>query len=207
MVKCAVCNKKRSELDMRPLVNVDELELANGLAEAGDKDGVEATREVAGSELQVVCRRCWVDILQGMDKDAVIEQMETLCGLLFEMERQKLEQALERTIIIEKERETVPNPAPAWPFGGPLTPTPGSPWAPNPGPYSDPHRTDGYWRPTQIWCHSGGTAGSALTGGTGGTFTANAAFDAGRTMGTARWSGANLPPDDDELGAPARAAS
>ena len=223
MVKCAVCNKKRSELDMRPLVNVDELDLANDLAGAGDKDGVEATREVAGSELQVVCRRCWIDILKGMDKDDVIEQLETLCGLLFEIERKAVEQASERMVIIEKERNPLlplpTGPVPAVPLGPyvapfpiptPMAPVPGSPWAPTPHDTSDPR-----WG--QIWCHGTGNMllsgvteqqGQAVnTAGSGGTFTGSVAFDAGRTMGATWQTGGNAPDDDDELGAPARAAS
>ncbi len=224
MVTCAVCNKKRSELDMRPLVNVDELDLANELSEAGDKEGVEATREVAGAELQVVCRRCWVDILSGMEKDDIIEQLETLCGLLFELERRKVEEAATRTVIIEKERDPllpIPTGPPMVPIGPlapmPTLPRPGTPWA------SPPYRDSTYprWQHTQILCKSGGVgSGGQQTSNTSGqdAFSGSVAFDAGRTMGTAQWSGMldqSAPGDggnhddhdDDDLGAPVRAVS
>lgn len=87
MVKCVLCGKQRAEFEMRPLVNLDELKVGNALAEADKADGAEAERDVGGSKVQVVCRSCWHGILESKDKAEVIEMMETLCGLLFEIDR------------------------------------------------------------------------------------------------------------------------
>jgi len=87
MVKCVLCGKQRAEFEMRPLVNIDELKVGNALAETDKAEGAEAERDVGGSKVQVVCRQCWHAILESKDKAAVIEMMETLCGLLFEIDR------------------------------------------------------------------------------------------------------------------------
>lgn len=94
MTKCVLCGKDRAENEMRPLINIDELAVGNMLSEADEQAGVEAEREVGGAMLQVVCRSCWHAILESKEKGDVIEMLETLCGLLFEVERRrKSEQA------------------------------------------------------------------------------------------------------------------
>lgn len=92
MTKCVLCGKARAENEMRPLINVDELAVGNALSEADEQEGVEAVREVGGATLQVVCRPCWHAILESKEKGDVIEMLETLCGLLFEVERRRAEE-------------------------------------------------------------------------------------------------------------------
>lgn len=92
MTKCVLCGKARAENEMRPLINIDELAVGNALSEADEQDGVEAEREVGGAILQVVCRSCWHAILESKEKGDIIEMLETLCGLLFEVERRRQEE-------------------------------------------------------------------------------------------------------------------
>lgn len=103
MVTCVLCGKQRAEFEMRPLVNLDELKVGNALAEPDKAAGVESEREVGGSKLQIVCRSCWHAILESKDKAAVIEMMETLCGLLFEVDRRARE-ALPKVVHIPLSR-------------------------------------------------------------------------------------------------------
>lgn len=143
MTKCVVCGKRRAENEMRPLINIDELEVGNLLSEADEQDGVEAEREVGGASLQVVCRSCWHAILESKEKGDVIEMLETLCGLLFEVERRRNEEKARQI----RRAETAPTPG----WGGvgsgggviPLTHPPRDPsviekhynphWVPNTG--------------------------------------------------------------------------
>jgi len=87
MLKCPVCGKQKTLLEMRPLINVKELAMGNELSE---QDG---EREVGGAKLQMVCRNCWSAILETKEKEEVIEILETLSALLIEIDRRNREQA------------------------------------------------------------------------------------------------------------------
>lgn len=81
MTKCPVCDKPKSEYEMRPLINVEELKVADQMSEQSSE------REVGGAKLQMVCRACWAHILSGKTHAEVVEMMETLAGLLLELDR------------------------------------------------------------------------------------------------------------------------
>jgi hypothetical protein len=85
MTKCPVCQKPKSEYEMRPLIDVKEIKVADKLTEESSE------REVGGAKLQIVCRQCWTAILSSMTKEEVMEMMETLAGLILEMERRHQE--------------------------------------------------------------------------------------------------------------------
>jgi len=101
MTKCPMCQKQKSEYEMRPLLNVKELQVAQELSE--DKN----EREVGGTKVDIVCRSCWEEVLKNRTKEEVIEMFETLCGLLFEMDKK----AKDMQGVIEK----TPMPYPTWP--------------------------------------------------------------------------------------------
>jgi hypothetical protein len=83
-----MCGKDRSELEMRPLVNVDELKAGNIIGECKE----EGEREIGDGQVNVVCRYCWLDLLGTKTKDEIIEIFETICGLLFEIDRRYKEE-------------------------------------------------------------------------------------------------------------------
>lgn len=103
MKRCVLCGNQRAEFEMRPLVNVKELALGNQLSEADKAPDVEAERKVGDSVLQIVCRSCWLEILNTKDKATILEMFETICGLLFEMDRRV------------RERERAQRPVAEWP--------------------------------------------------------------------------------------------
>jgi hypothetical protein len=80
-MKCPVCQKQKSEYEMRPLINVAELQVGAELS------GEKSEKDIGGTKVDVVCRSCWEAILKTKSKEEVIEMFETLCGLLFEMEK------------------------------------------------------------------------------------------------------------------------
>ena len=82
-MKCPVCQKDKTEMEFRPLINVDELKVGNSLSDQ------KSEREVGGAKLQMVCRNCWQHILQNKTPDEIIEMLETICGLLLEMDRRR----------------------------------------------------------------------------------------------------------------------
>jgi len=100
MKRCVLCGNQRAEFEMRPLVNVKELALGNQLSEADKAPDVEAERKVGDSVLQIVCRACWLGILDSKDKATVVEMFETICGLLFEMERRNRELAARPAFVL-----------------------------------------------------------------------------------------------------------
>jgi len=83
-----MCSKDRSELEMRPLVNVDELKAGNIIGDCKD----EGEREIGDGLVNVVCRSCWLELLNTKSKDEIIEIFETICGLLFEIDRRYKEE-------------------------------------------------------------------------------------------------------------------
>jgi hypothetical protein len=83
-----MCGKSRSELEMRPLVNVDELKAGNIIGECKE----EGEREIGGGQVNVVCRHCWLDLLGTKTREEIIEIFETICGLLFEIDRRYKEE-------------------------------------------------------------------------------------------------------------------
>ena len=83
-----MCGKDRSELEMRPLVNVAELKAGNIIGDCKD----EGEREIGDGLVNVVCRSCWLDLLATKSKSEVIEIFETICGLLFEIDRRYKEE-------------------------------------------------------------------------------------------------------------------
>ena len=167
MTKCVLCGKDRAENEMRPLINIDELAVGNMLSEADEQDGVEAEREVGGATLQVVCRSCWHAILESKEKGDVIEMLETLCGLLFEVERRRTEER-------EKQIRSAPG---GWgstaPTGGGAIPLTHPPYDPSviekqrPGQWH-PNDTSGPHWDAQKWAigQSGGAQHVSLTSGT-----------------------------------------
>ena len=88
MTNCVMCGKSRSELEMRPLVNVEELKAGNIIGECKE----EGEREIGDAPVNVVCRYCWLDLLNTKSKAEVIEIFETICGLLFEIDRRYKEE-------------------------------------------------------------------------------------------------------------------
>lgn len=118
MTKCPVCQKPKSEYEMRPLIDVKEIKVADKLTEESSE------REVGGAKLQIVCRSCWTAILASMTKEEVMEMMETLAGLILEMERRHQEKLttiqLQPTNVggmeeIEKYFQRPVAPVPSWP--------------------------------------------------------------------------------------------
>lgn len=85
MLKCPLCQKDKTEYEMRPLINVDELKVGNNLSDQ------KSEREVGGAKLQMVCRGCWAHILENKTLPEVIEILETMCGLLLELDRRRAE--------------------------------------------------------------------------------------------------------------------
>jgi hypothetical protein len=85
MTKCQLCGKDKTEYEMRPLINVAELKMGEAMTEE------KSEREIGGAKLQIVCRGCWQHILENKEKGEIIEMMETLCGLLFEIDRKQHE--------------------------------------------------------------------------------------------------------------------
>lgn len=87
MMKCPVCQKDKADCEFRPLINVKELTVGDTITEQ------DSGRDVGGAKLQMVCRNCWQAILESKDKSEVIEIMETLAGLLLEIDRRRKEEA------------------------------------------------------------------------------------------------------------------
>jgi hypothetical protein len=120
MVKCSMCNKKRADNEMRPLIGVDELDVADKMAD----EPISEDREIGGAEMKIVCRSCWKLILDNKGKDEIIEMLETMSGILFEMDKRLNQEALYRKTdtddfgeIIEKELHPKhpQHPQPQWP--------------------------------------------------------------------------------------------
>jgi hypothetical protein len=112
MTKCPVCQKPKSEYEMRPLIDVKEIKVADKLTEESSE------REVGGAKLQIVCRQCWTHILSNMTKEEVMEMMETLAGLILEMERRHSQQITMQPVgdmsEIEKYLQRPVAPTPSW---------------------------------------------------------------------------------------------
>jgi len=99
--KCPVCGKDRSEFEMRPLVNVEELAVGDAMSDQDSK------QDVGGARVHVVCRSCWLALLDGKSKAEVMELLETICGILFEVAKARDERAKgfiygEPAVLIEK---------------------------------------------------------------------------------------------------------
>lgn len=88
MTNCVLCGKSRSDLEMRPLVNVAELKAGNIIGDCKE----EGEREIGDGLVNVVCRGCWLALLESKSKDEIIEIFETICGLLFEIDRRYKEE-------------------------------------------------------------------------------------------------------------------
>jgi hypothetical protein len=73
---------------MRPLVNVAELKAGNIIGDCKE----EGEREIGDGSVNVVCRYCWLELLGSKTKDEIIEIFETICGLLFEIDRRYKEE-------------------------------------------------------------------------------------------------------------------
>lgn len=150
MINCPVCQKQKAETEMRPLINVAELKVGATLAEA------KVEREIAGAKLQIVCRACWAAILAAMPKEDVIEMMETLSILLFEMEKRAAPAMIANEEWIEKFK------------GGfnqqPMLPPP---WAIQPQVYKQPMVPQGpQWVAPHFVGDGNGTADGGFTIGT-----------------------------------------
>lgn len=78
MIKCPVCGKQKSAFQMRPIVNIEELKVGAAMSDQPTE------QEVAGQKVDVVCRDCWMQILESRTKEEVIEILETICGVLLE---------------------------------------------------------------------------------------------------------------------------
>jgi hypothetical protein len=105
MKKCPVCGKDKSEFEMRPLVNVEELAVGDAMSDQDSK------QDVGGAKVHVVCRSCWLALLDGKSKAEIMELLETICGILFEVARERREKGLwaEPAVLIEK-MSTFPHP-------------------------------------------------------------------------------------------------
>jgi hypothetical protein len=128
LLKCPVCQKDKADCEFRPLINVKELSVGNALSEQ------DSGRDVGGAKLQMVCRNCWQAILDSKEKSEVIEIMETLAGLLLEIDRRRKEDAKRPAFdVIEKYRITAPlnpsNPGPTV-YDDAIGITPSYPYAP-----------------------------------------------------------------------------
>lgn len=127
MTKCPVCQKDKSEYEMRPLFNVKEIKVSSELS--GEKN----EREIGGAKLDMVCRSCWEEVLKGKTKEEIMEMFETLCGLLLELDRKR---SGDLNDWIEKMRTPAPPPSqiplvfPSLPQINPWvgTPQPGITW-------------------------------------------------------------------------------
>lgn len=108
MIKCPVCQKQKAEIEMRPLIDVKELTVGNTLSEQ------KSQKEIGGVTLDLVCRGCWATILASKEKDEIIEMLETICAILFEVnrvEREKVDIGMRGVFggmpgMIEKHRPT-----------------------------------------------------------------------------------------------------
>lgn len=123
MKKCPVCSKDKSEFEMRPLVNVEELDVGDVMSERDTKE------DVGGAKLHVVCRSCWLTVLKDKSKDEIMELLETICGLLLEVGKAKKESwggaSFEPSILIEKATK-YPFVPPSAPIGVPNISFPGN---------------------------------------------------------------------------------
>jgi len=94
MKRCPVCGKDKAEFEMRPIVNVEELAMGDAVSDASSKE------DVGGAKLHVVCRQCWLALLESRSKEEVVELLETISGILFEVAKAKAKAAF--SPIIEK---------------------------------------------------------------------------------------------------------
>ncbi len=124
MLKCPVCGKDKTEMEMRPLINVAELKAGNILSDQ------KSEREVNGAKLQMVCRPCWGAILASKTQEEVVEILETICGLLLEVERRRVQERASLVPsgmeeIVEKAKRVSPLfPTPTFPPMYPSVPQP-----------------------------------------------------------------------------------
>lgn len=86
MKRCPVCGKDKSEFEMRPIVNVEELAMGDAVSDVDSKE------DVGGAKLHVVCRSCWLALLESRSKEEVVELLETISGILFEVAKAKAKQ-------------------------------------------------------------------------------------------------------------------
>jgi hypothetical protein len=129
LLMCPVCHKNKADCEFRPLINVKELSVGDALSEQ------DSGRDIGGAKLQMVCRNCWQAILDSKEKSEVIEIMETLAGLLLEIDRRRKEEAKRPSFeIIEKSRPfTFPSPGYPTPYkdaGDAIGITPSYPYSP-----------------------------------------------------------------------------
>lgn len=96
MKRCPVCGKDRSEFEMRPIVNVEELAMGDAVSDASSKE------DVGGAKLHVVCRSCWLALLESRTKEEVVDLLETISGILFEVARRQAEHKWPDGFVLEK---------------------------------------------------------------------------------------------------------
>jgi hypothetical protein len=97
MIKCPVCGKQKSAFQMRPIVNIEELKVGAAMSDQPTE------QEVAGQKVDVVCRECWMQILNSRTKEEVIEILETICGVLLEADNRMKERPFHfGDVVIEK---------------------------------------------------------------------------------------------------------
>ena len=97
MIKCPVCGKQKSAFQMRPIVNIEELKVGAAMSDQPTE------QEVAGQKVDVVCRECWMQILNSRTKEEVIEILETICGVLLEADSRMKERPFHfGDVVIEK---------------------------------------------------------------------------------------------------------
>jgi hypothetical protein len=65
---------------MRPIVNIEELKMGAAMTEQPTK------QKMAGAEVDVICRDCWITLLNNRSKEEIIEILETICGLMMEVD-------------------------------------------------------------------------------------------------------------------------
>jgi len=105
MIKCPVCGKQKSAFQMRPIVNIEELRVGAAMSDQPTE------QEVAGQKVDVVCRDCWMQILNSRSKEEVIEILETICGVLMEVDNKMKTSPMRRgDFIIEKLNSQSPQP-------------------------------------------------------------------------------------------------
>jgi len=155
--RCPVCGKDKSEFEMRPIVNAEELAMGDAVSDGDSKE------DVGGAKLHVVCRSCWLALLETRSKEEIVELLETISGILFEIARAQA-QAPSMSEIIEKAQKMpmVPSPSqPLQPHIYPTFPSGGLPWW-GTGSGSDQFLPkDGQWaNGTKVDLHSGSSTGN-----------------------------------------------
>jgi len=114
MKRCPVCGKDKSEFEMRPIVNVEELAMGDAVSDVDSKE------DVGGAKLHVVCRACWLALLESRSKEEIVELLETIAGILFEVARVQI-RVPQMSEVIEKFKKMPMIPSPSVPQIQPLT--------------------------------------------------------------------------------------